>query len=162
MRRGGSPIGARHGKLIGDRVAQIGDGKAADEAIEGDDMAHFAFADLAAACQLGQAAQFAAGDLAGGVEAAQGECCLRAAVERDDAGHDQVQRIAELGLREAAVEIRVRILYRDRRFARCSGAEFAGGLQCRIHQCAAFLDIGQIGQLSRAQFVKQIAAARRA
>ena len=51
--------------------------------------------------------QFAAGDLAGGVEAAQGQCGLWAAVERDHARHDQVQRIAELGLGEAAVEIGV-------------------------------------------------------
>ena len=70
----------RNGKFVGDSFAQIGDWKAAGEAVEGDKVAHLVFADLMAAGQIGQPAQFSTGDLPGGVEAAQGQCSLRAAV----------------------------------------------------------------------------------
>src|SRR4051794_2639890 len=81
---------------------------------------------------LGQgrpALQFTPAKQAGGVQAAQRQRTLRAAVERNHPSHDQGERIAELGLAEGAVEPRYLILRRDTWITGCPGPQRADCLQ---------------------------------
>jgi hypothetical protein len=125
-------------------------------------MAHVAVSDLSAVSQVTQPAQLAAGDLSGCVEAAQSQRSLRAAIGCDETGHDQVQRVAELGFGKAAVKLRFLTDRGNAAIGGRFGPQLSGGLERRCDQSAAFLTIREIRQSPGAERVEKIASARRA